>query len=158
MVRIPAGQKENFHVSASLVSGCLVLCAAAVRLVEGLKPGLYRYLPDVNALALVRQGDLSRPLCEAAWNQRFVESAPVNIVITAVVSRTERRYKERAERYVFMEAGHAGQNLYLEASAMGLGTVAVGAFDDERIQSVMGISEKVLYLFPVGFPGAKKQN
>jgi SagB-type dehydrogenase family enzyme len=125
---------------------------AAVRRVDGLKPGLYRYLPDAHALAQVRPGDVSRALCEAAWNQRFIESAPVNFVIAAVVSRTEKRYKERAGRYVFMEAGHAGQNLYLEATALGLGTVAVGAFDDSRVQSALGISEEVLYLFPVGFP------
>jgi SagB-type dehydrogenase family enzyme len=125
---------------------------ACVKSVRGLKPGLYRYLSEAHALEPVREGDFSRPLCEAAWNQRSVESAPLNVVIAAVFSRTEKRYKERAERYVFMEAGHAGQNLYLEATALGLGTVAIGAFDDERMQSVLGIPEKVLYLYPAGFP------
>jgi len=123
---------------------------AAVRSVEGVRPGVYRYLPDSHVIQSLHAGDVSKQLCDACWNQRFVESAPVNIVLTAVSERTERRYGERAERYVSMEAGHAGQNLYLQATALGLGTVAVGAFDDESVRSVLGVPESVLYIFPVG--------
>jgi len=122
----------------------------SVRMVEGLRPGVYRYLTDSHALQLLRSGDVSRRLQEAAWEQDFIGTAPIHVVIAAVFERTTRRYGERGNRYVHMEAGHSGQNLYLQAAALGLGTVAVGAFEDDRVQSVLGIREPVLYLFPVG--------
>ena len=75
-------------------------------------------------------------------------------MITAVFARTEQRYGDRAERYVHLEAGHAAQNVLLQAVAMRLGAVPVGAFDDERVQDVLGVpgDHAPLYLIPVGRP------
>ena len=75
-------------------------------------------------------------------------------VMTAVYARTRSKYGARAERYVFMEAGHATQNLLLQAVAMDLGGVPVGAFDDERMRKVLGLpdNEDPLYLIPIGHP------
>uniref|UniRef100_A0A7V3ZYS0 SagB/ThcOx family dehydrogenase n=1 Tax=candidate division WOR-3 bacterium TaxID=2052148 RepID=A0A7V3ZYS0_UNCW3 len=119
--------------------------------VEGLEPGLYKYVYDEHSLQLVKVGDLRRVVSERALRQDMILKAPVTIVISAVFERTRARYGARAERYVYMEAGHIGQNIYLQATALGLGTVAVGAFIDEEVKRVLGIKEEPLYLFPVGW-------
>jgi len=121
-----------------------------VRSVEGLKPGVYRYRPSGHVLETIASHDVGRSLGQACLNQRFIESAAINVVLAAEYGRTTQRYGERGRRYVHMEAGHVGQNLYLQAAAFGLGTVAVGAFEDEDVRRILGIREDVLYIFPVG--------
>jgi len=119
--------------------------------VEGLEPGLYHYRNKEHVLELVKKGDLRKPLSDRALRQDMILKAPVTIVISAVFERTRARYGARAERYVYMEAGHIGQNIMLQATALGLGTVPVGAFIDSEVKSVLGIEEEPLYLFPVGW-------
>jgi SagB-type dehydrogenase family enzyme len=113
-----------------------------------------RYLPGEHALSPVGAGDVRPELAAAAIGQETVATAPLVMVITGVVSRTAARYGTRAERYVWMEAGHAAQNVLLQAVALGLGAVPVGAFDDDRVRAVVGApaDEKPLYLVPVGHP------
>ncbi|MCX7704367.1 MAG: SagB/ThcOx family dehydrogenase [Planctomycetota bacterium] len=118
--------------------------------VKDLKAGLYRYEPQKHELLLVKGGDLRKDVCAAALGQRMIEEAPATIVIAAVYERTAGRYKERATRYVHMEVGHAGQNIYLQCEALGLGTCAIGAFHDAKLKEVLGIKEEPLYLMPVG--------
>ncbi len=119
-----------------------------------LKPGSYRYDPFSHSLRLVKEGDLRDDLARAALNQEWVREAPIDIVICAIFERTTRVYGERGYRYVYMEVGHAGQNIYLEATALGLGTVAVGAFYDDAVRLVVGAkpNEHPLYIMPVGVP------
>ncbi len=119
-----------------------------------LEAGVYKYNPLRHSLTLVARGDRRRELWEAALRQDWVRDAPASIVICAVYERTTSRYGERGYRYVHMEAGHAGQNIYLQAAALGLGTVAVGAFDDEALAKAIGAqpNEAPLYVFPVGVP------
>lgn len=124
----------------------------AVSKVKDLNPGLYHYDGENHALELVREGDISRPLAKACLGQRHVETAPVNIIIVAHYERTTRRYGERGYRYVHIDAGHMGQNIYLQATALGLGTVAVGAFIDDEVKKLMGVPGEPLYIFPVGVP------
>jgi SagB-type dehydrogenase family enzyme len=79
--------------------------------------------------------------------------AQVTFVLSAIFQRTRWRYRQRTYRYVLMEAGHIGQNIYLAATAMGLGTCAVGAFLDQELNGLIGLDgqgETALYLFPVG--------
>ena len=81
------------------------------------------------------------------------ERAALDVVVTAVDERTTGKYGERGERrYVPMEAGHAGENLYLQAESLGLATVSIGAFDDGRVRDLVGAPEnhRPLYVFPVG--------
>uniref|UniRef100_A0A7V3YFT6 SagB/ThcOx family dehydrogenase n=1 Tax=Candidatus Caldatribacterium californiense TaxID=1454726 RepID=A0A7V3YFT6_9BACT len=120
--------------------------------VEGLLPGVYRYLPGEHALSRVLEGDRREELYGVALFQRWIREAPVVLVFTAVYERTTRKYGERGIRYVHMEAGHAAQNVYLQAEALGLGTVVVGAFQDEGVKKVLNLplSEHPLYLMPVG--------
>lgn len=120
--------------------------------VKGLKPGLYHYDGKNHALELIREGNLNGPLAKACLNQRHVEIAPINIIIVAHYERTTRRYGERGYRYVHIDAGHMGQNIYLQVTALGLGTVAVGAFRDEEVKKVIDVPGEPLYIFPVGVP------
>lgn len=122
--------------------------------IEGVEAGVYKYNWEDHSLNQVKTGDYRRELAQAALGQRFVREAPLIIIITAIFRRTERIYGERGRvRFVPMDAGHAAQNVYLEAVALGLGTVAVGAFIDDRVSLVLGLEKEIpLYLLPVGRP------
>jgi SagB-type dehydrogenase family enzyme len=124
--------------------------------VSGLRQGVYHYLPGRHALQLVRDTVDLNALAKAALSQSFVSAAPAVIAIATVFDRTTGKYGERGRRYVYLEAGHAAQNVYLQATALELGTVAVGAFDDEAVRHVvgMGADEQPIYLMPFGtLPG-----
>ncbi|HDM91866.1 MAG TPA: SagB/ThcOx family dehydrogenase [Candidatus Korarchaeota archaeon] len=118
--------------------------------VVGLGAGIYAYDPWAHSLSLVRAGDFGDELADAALGQEWVRSAPACIVIVANYSRTMSVYGSRGERYVHMEAGHVGQNIYLQATALGLGTVAVGAFHDGDVAEILQTELAPLYIFPVG--------
>jgi SagB-type dehydrogenase family enzyme len=123
-----------------------------VKSVEGLKPGIYKYSEHEHSLLLIKEGDYSKELSSACMGQEWVRAAPVNIVIVAVYERTTEWYGERGFRYIYMEAGHIGQNIYLACAELDLGTVAVGAFHDEEIKRIIGLGDEyiVLYVFPMG--------
>lgn len=127
---------------------------AVVGKVEGIAPGVYRYHPEEHAIERVLEGDKRVELFRSALYQESIQEAPVTLVFTAIYERTTRRYGERGIRYVHMEAGHAAQNVYLEAQALGLGTVAIGAFQDEEVAQILRLprNEMPLYLLPVGKP------
>ncbi|UCG83976.1 MAG: SagB/ThcOx family dehydrogenase [Dehalococcoidia bacterium] len=120
--------------------------------VLGLEPGTYRYDPKEHELLMIKEGEVRGELAQAALMQTFIQEAAVDIVISAVYERTTRKYGDRGVRYVHMEAGHAGQNVYLQAAALDLGTVTVGAFDDEWVKEIIGMAddEAPLYIIPVG--------
>ena len=122
--------------------------------VEGLPGAIYRYKPDQHALVLIREGDRRRELRTAALGQECVEAGAAVIALAGVYQRTTGKYGERGIRYVHMEAGHAAQNICLEATALGLGTVVVGAFEDGPVKRVLGLArdEEPLALIPVGRP------
>jgi SagB-type dehydrogenase family enzyme len=122
------------------------------RRVEELLPGVFRYQPEVHALQPVKEGDLGKALQDAAFGQGPVGRGAAVFVIAAVFTRTTKVYGERGIKYVHLEAGHAAQNLCLMATALGLGSVVVGAFDDDAVLDVTEIpeTEDVLYLIPVG--------
>ena len=120
-----------------------------------LQPGSYKYDPFTHSLRRIRKGaDLTKRLYEAALEQEWILEAPVNLVFTAVFERTTRRYGKRGERYVWIEAGHASQNVYLQATALGLATVAIGAFYDDKIKEIIGAEdpERVLYMMTLARP------
>ena len=117
--------------------------------------GFYHYSPREHRLDLHAEGDLRPALCSASWQQEFVREAPAVFVIAAVYERTERKYgRQRGPRYVHMDAGHAAENVLLQAVALGLGAVAVAAFHDEQVQKVLSLprEQQPLYLIPVGHP------
>ncbi len=116
--------------------------------------GVYHYLPQGHRMEVVSSSDVRQALWRSALLQDWVREAPAVFVIAAVYERTERKYGSRAERYVKLEAGHACQNLLLQAVALDLGGVPVGAFDDDQVQAVLGLAadHEPLYLVPVGHP------
>jgi SagB-type dehydrogenase family enzyme len=118
-----------------------------------LKEGFFRYSPKGHNLVRIIQQDLRNTLSKAALGQNCIGEAPAVFVIAAVYERTSRKYGNRAERYVKMEAGHAGQNLLLQAVSLGLGAVPVGAFQDEQVQQALHlpVNHEPLYLIPVGW-------
>jgi SagB-type dehydrogenase family enzyme len=105
--------------------------------------GLFHYLPAKHAMEELSKEDLRDKLSRAAWGQKFVTDAPLTIVIAAEFSRTTGRYGERGIRYVHIEAGHAAQNIHLQAESLGLGSVSVGAFDDGAVSKVLSLPENI---------------
>ena len=120
--------------------------------IDGLPDGSYRYNPGAHALRAEVTGDLRQAVAEAALHQDWIAQAPAIVVVSAVDARTTRKYGRRGIRYVHMEVGHASQNLLLQAVALGLAGATVGAFDDERLQQVLQLSEdeRPLVILPVG--------
>ncbi|RKY70318.1 MAG: nitroreductase [Candidatus Latescibacterota bacterium] len=119
--------------------------------VEGLRPGVYRYLWREHALKMVKEGDLRRRLMEAALRQRAVEDAPMSLVLVAIYERTTWKYGERGRvRYVHIDTGGAVQNVYLQAEALGLGTVCIGAFRDDAVKELLGAEGEPICIMPVG--------
>lgn len=120
--------------------------------VQDLSPGVYRYEPDEHQLLRTIQGDRRLELADAAVWSDFAGEGAIVIVFTAVYERTTVKYGDRGIRYVHMEVGHAAQNLCLQAAAMDLGVVTVGAFYDEEVVELLGLpeDEHPLYTIPVG--------
>jgi SagB-type dehydrogenase family enzyme len=120
--------------------------------VDGLRPGIYKYRPQGHELEKVAEGDVRAELCAAALDQECVEDGAAVLVFAAVYERTTRKYSERGVRYVHMEVGHAAQNVYLQTVSLGLGTVVVGAFDDDEVERLLQMEddEQALCIMPVG--------
>ncbi len=117
--------------------------------------GFYHYDPHEHRLDLHSEGDLRPALYRASSEQESVREAPAVFVVTAVYERTESKYgRERGPRYVHLEAGHAAQNMLLEAVTLSLGGVPVGAFHDDQVQKVLSLprDHEPLYLIPIGHP------
>jgi SagB-type dehydrogenase family enzyme len=120
-----------------------------------LPAGFYHYDPARHRLDRISAEDLRPALCRAALEQQAVREAEAVFVITAVYERTAQKYgTARGSRYVHLEAGHAAQNLLLEAVALGLGAVSMGAFHDAEVQKALSLprNHEPLYLIPVGKP------
>ncbi|MCD4724666.1 MAG: SagB/ThcOx family dehydrogenase [Bacteroidales bacterium] len=120
--------------------------------VEGVTKGVYKYKPHQHELVKVRNGNVRNELTIAALGQTCVGESAIVIVFSAVYERTTQKYGDRGIRYVHMEAGHAAQNVYLQAVSLNLGTVVVGAFKDEEVRKILNMSdeEQPLYIVPVG--------
>jgi SagB-type dehydrogenase family enzyme len=121
--------------------------------IEGIKAGIYHYEPNDHSISLILEGDFSAELAEASFSQKWMARAPLNLVITAEYGRVCGRYGERGVRYAMIEAGHIGQNIFLQAEALSLGVGIVGAFQDERVINAMNIpaNHEPLLIMPVGY-------
>jgi SagB-type dehydrogenase family enzyme len=129
---------------------------AATRAVTGLADGVHHYDPRAHELELVREGLVQPRLADLALDQPVARDANVVLVITAVRERTMWKYGQRGYRYLFLDAGHVGQNLYLVATALGLGPTAIGGFYDRELGELLGLpsDEEAVYLLCVGAPAA----
>lgn len=121
--------------------------------VLGLEPGIYHYNPGRHALEQLRAGNYSSELAKAALEQEHVAAAPASVILTAVYVRTASKYGTRSCRYIHLDAGFAGENLYIAVEALGLATVAVGAFYDRmvcRLLDIDCVTEIPMLIFPIG--------
>lgn len=115
--------------------------------------GLFRYIPQSHVLKKQSDKDVRKNIARAALNQMFIADAGLVIVVTAVFERTTYRYGKRGIQYVYNEVGHCAQNVLLEAVALGLGSVPIGAFDDAKLSQCCDLrEEEPLYILPVGYP------
>ncbi len=117
------------------------------------KDGLFHYIPEGHKIEKIKGPDLRDELMQCALFQEFIAEAPANIIITSVNERTTQKYGNRGIRYVHMEAGHAAQNILLQATVLGLAAVPVGAFDDPCLANLLSLEENYtpLYIIPVGY-------
>jgi len=121
--------------------------------VQELKQGIYHYNSENHTLKLISSGDFRKAMCTAALEQLMLENAPATIIYSAIFERTTGKYGQRGrDRYVCMDLGHSAQNVCLQATVLGLGACAVGAFHDDSVKKLVGMSkdEEALYLIPVG--------
>jgi SagB-type dehydrogenase family enzyme len=116
--------------------------------------GFFNYNFKKHTLEQKTEEDLNNKLAKASWDQYFIAEAYMNVIICAEFARTTLRYGERGIRYVFFEVGHCAQNIHLEAVALGLGSVPIGAFEDKKVKEVLNLPKKIepLYIIPIGYP------
>jgi SagB-type dehydrogenase family enzyme len=116
--------------------------------------GVWRYVPVDHAIVRESAVDRRAAIIKSSFSQDAMRTAPAILVVTARVAITARKYGGRAERYATLEAGHVAQNVLLAATALGLGAVPIGAFDDAALRRSLGLpaTELPLYLIPVGAP------
>lgn len=120
--------------------------------VEGLPRGIFHYDPHDNTLTTIHLKDVASSLARASHSQSMLSDGAAVLVFGAVFERTQARYGERGERYVYNEIGHASQNVHLQAAAMDLGTVVIGAYRDNEVEQILDLDPevRVLYMMPVG--------
>ncbi len=124
-----------------------------VNRVTDLAPGIYHYAVDRQALELLAEGDHSEAVASAAFDQSMCAAAAVVFVWAAVIQRCRWRYGQRAYRYIYLDAGHIGQNAALAAVSLGLGSCQIAAFFDDRMSELVGVDgveEAVVYMTSVG--------
>jgi SagB-type dehydrogenase family enzyme len=121
--------------------------------VERVEAGVYHYLPKEHSVLLISKGDRRKEIASVALYQMWMVKAPVIFLITAEYRRITGKYGERGIRYALIEVGHVGQNLFLQAEALGLGAGIVGAFNDLEVSKVAGLPPKhePLLIMPVGY-------
>lgn len=122
--------------------------------VTGLAAGVYRYLPKNHSLVPVTSSDRRAALSKGAWKHHSITDAPASLVFSGVFTRTTRKYGERGVRYVYMDAAHAAENVYLQAVALDLATFIIGGFDDRLVAQAVNLSagEEPIAIMPLGRP------
>jgi len=146
-------RRDGFRAAPSAGATFPIEVYPVLNNVEGLTTGIYHYLIPDHQLESVREGDFRQEMVQAAAGQGFLAEANAVLVLSAIFHRTQRRYGERGERYIYFEAGHIAQNACLISTSMSLGSCTIGAFDDRAFNRLLGVNgknESVLYLVAVG--------
>ena len=154
-----AGRTERGHVYRTAPSaGALypIETYLAVQAVTGVDPGIYHYAVKHHALEEIRKGEYGHDITQAALGQKMCLNAAVVFIWTAIFCRSKWKYRDRAYRYIYLDAGHMAENLALAATSIGLGTCQIGALFDNEVNAVVGVDgsdESVIYMSVVGTPG-----
>jgi Nitroreductase len=149
------GSASGYELRAAPSAGALypIEVYLVVNNVEELSRGIYHYSVQKHALELLKEGDFRKEITNAGLGQDMLGDANVTFVLSAVFERTQRKYKDRSLRYIYVEAGHISQNISLQAVSLGLGSVCVGAFYDDQVNRLIGLdgnTESAIYLQAVG--------
>lgn len=122
--------------------------------VHSTEAGVYRYEPGKHQLLAVLKGDVRSSVARASLSQMWMADAPITMVITAEYPRATVKYGKRGIKYALIEAGHIGQNIFLQAQSLGLEAGIVGAFHDAKLTDAMGVptAHEPILLMPVGYP------
>ncbi len=121
--------------------------------VTNIESGVYKYSPKDHSITRIINKDIREDLAKAAYGQTMIKDAPASLLYSAIFSRTTQKYGDRGRlRYVCMDIGHSGENVYLQAEALKLGTCAIGAFNDPAVSELMQLSkeEEPMYIMPFG--------
>ncbi len=142
-------KRGGFNFRAAPSSGALY----PLELYVLTKNGLYHYIPEGHKLENLLDKDLRGGLADAALGQGAVAKGALDIVICAVYERVTSKYGQRGMRYAHIEAGHAAQNIHLQATALGLGSVPIGAFNDDAVKKCLLLTAtcEPLYIIPIGY-------
>jgi SagB-type dehydrogenase family enzyme len=154
-----SGRVNGFDLRTAPSAGALypVETYLSVQAVDGLQPGIFHYHVPGHALELLEAGDFRAAVSRSALDQGFAGEASVVFIWTAVFRRSVWKYRERAYRYVYLDAGHLAQNLALAAVALGLGSCQIAALFDDEVNSLVGADgteESAIYMSAVGRPAA----
>lgn len=138
------GEEMGYKLRAYPSAGALypIDIFLSAQRIEGLNKGLYLYSNEDHSLVLLKEGDFSDALYKASLEQDQVKHANLVIILVAFPGRMRWKYRDRTERYIFLEAGHISQNIYLQATSLGLGSVAIGAFHDELISRILELDPR----------------
>lgn len=122
--------------------------------VTDLPEGMYKYRPHTHTLVNIAKCDCRSELASAALGQSPVKEGAIVLILSAVYERTTAKYGRRGIQYVHMEVGHVAQNVYLQAVSLELGTVFIGAFDDDSVKELVKMpgAEHPLGIMPIGRP------
>ncbi len=143
------GKRDNIDLRAAPSAGALY----PVELYVLTREGLFHYVPKGHYLEVVHKEDARAALSAAALRQEVIKFAPMTVVISAVYPRVTVKYGQRGEMYTHMEAGHIAQNVHLQAVSLGLSSVPMGAFEEEKVKKLLSLPEdqEPLYMIPVGY-------
>ncbi len=144
-----SGASSRTYPSAGNIYPVRVYVVAGV--VEGLKPGIYQYLPTEHVLKILKPGDHRRELVEGSGQAGFAALAPATVVLAADYGWTTTAFGERGKNlYVPLDAGHVSQSLRLAATAVGLAVGMAGQFDHAQVQDLLGITDEPLLILTLG--------
>ncbi len=156
-IKIPGGGEQNLRASPSAGALYPAEIYLAIRQIEGISEGLYHYNIPNHALELLKEGDPTKEVFEICGKQENVRKASIIFLISGVVARTKSKYGERGYRYVLLDIGHLGQNLYLSCTALDLAVMTTCGFYDDLANEYLGINGIDETTFYVGFVGKKEK-
>jgi SagB-type dehydrogenase family enzyme len=147
------GLAPHFRTAPSAGARCPLDTYVIVLRVEGLEKGIYLYRVESHSLELVRKGDFEEPAVKATAGQEWIRGSAFVFAWIAEFARTTSRYKDRGYRYVFLDAGHVCQNVYLAAESLGFGTTGIAALVDDEVNALVGadgVERSIVYMAALG--------
>lgn len=144
--------KKGFRTTPSAGALYPLVLYVYIKSASGIPSGLYRYDPKTHSIIKMNKKINLSKLISASYKQTWMSQAPIMMIISGKYGKTRKKYGSRAKLYVHVEVGMVGQNIYLQATQLGLGTTIVGGFKEQAVKRALGISEIPFALMPIGYP------